>query len=93
MEGTTQGDPAAMAIYALGITPLLAWLSNVSKEKVEMFPSKQVAVKDDLTGVGPLENLKKWWDLLEQKGGKFDYHVKASKSYIIVKEKYQDKAK
>ena len=25
--------------------------------------------------------------------GKFDYHVQAQKSYIIVKEKYQDKAK
>ena len=24
-----------------------------------MFPSKQVAVKDDLTGAGPLENIKK----------------------------------
>ena len=28
LERMTQGDPAAMAIYALGITPLLAWLSN-----------------------------------------------------------------
>ena len=27
-EGTTQGNPTAMAIYALGITRLLAWLSK-----------------------------------------------------------------
>ena len=32
LEGTTQGDPAAMAIYAFRITLLLAWLSNFSKE-------------------------------------------------------------
>ena len=46
-----------------------------------------------MTSVGSLENLKKWWDLLQQEGWKFGYHVKASKSHIIVKEKYQDKAK
>ena len=72
-EGTTQGDPAATAIYALGITPLLAWLSNLSKQKSEKFPSRQVAFADDLNRVSSLENLKKWWDLLEQDGGKFGY--------------------
>ena len=47
----------------------------------------QLAFADDLNGVGSLENLKKWWDLLEQEGGKYGYHVKASKPYITVKEK------
>ena len=81
-----------MAIYFLGNTPLLAWLSNSSKGKTEKFPSKQTAFEDDLNGIGSLKNLKRWRDLLEQEGGKFGYHVKASKSHIIVKEKYQDKA-
>ena len=40
-----------------------------------------------------MENLKKWWDLLEQEGGKFGYDVKASKSHMIVKKQYQDTAK
>ena len=82
-----------MAIYALEIAPLLAWLSRLSKEKTEKFPSRQVAFTDDLNGVGSLENLRKWWDLLEQESGKFGYHIKASKSHITVKEEYQDRAK
>ena len=93
LEGATQGDPAAMALYVLGITPLLTWLSNLSKEKTEMFLSRQVAFADTLDGVDWLEDLKKWWDLLEQEGRKFGYHVKASKSHIITKKKYRDKAK
>ena len=52
-EGTTQGDPTAMAIYALGITPLFA------------SASKQVAFADDLNGIGTVELLKKWWSFLE----------------------------
>ena len=40
LEGTTQGDAAAMAIYALQITPLLAWFSNLSKETTEKSPSR-----------------------------------------------------
>ena len=93
LEGTRKGDPEAIVIYGLGITQLLAWLTSLSKEITETFPLMQLAFADDLNGVGSLENLKKWWDLLEQEGGKYGYHVKASKPYITVKEKYQDKAK
>ena len=41
LKGTTQGDPATMGIYALGITSLLGRLSDLSKEKSEKFPSRQ----------------------------------------------------
>ena len=58
-----------MAIYALGITPLLAQLNYLSIEKAEKFSSRQVVFADDLNGIGSLENFKKWWDLLEQEGG------------------------
>ena len=63
LDGTTLGDPTAMVLYALGITPLLSWLSNLSKGKTEMFPSRQVAFSDDFNGVGSYKILKKWWDL------------------------------
>ena len=92
LERTTQGDLPTMTIYALGIIPLLAWLSRLSKEN-RKFPPRQVAFENDLNGAGSLKSWKKWWDLLEKEGGKFIYHVKASKSHIIVKEKYQDKTK
>ena len=58
LEGTTQGDPAAMAIYGLAITPPLAWWTNLSKEKTEKFPSRQGAFADGLNVVVALENLK-----------------------------------
>ena len=91
-EETTQGDPTEMAIYALGITPLLAWLSKKSSEGNSASASKQVAFADDLNGIGTVESLQKWWSLLEEEK-KIGYNVNAKKSYLIVKEQYKDKAK
>ena len=45
-EGTTQGDPFAMAMYALATTPLIKMLHD----NVPM--TKQVLYADDATGVG-----------------------------------------
>lgn len=55
----TLRDPEAMAIYALGIAPLLRWLWRLSKVIREHFPARQVTFADDLNGVGPLGSLRK----------------------------------
>ena len=38
LDGTTQGDPTAVAIYTLGIIPLLARLSKLYNESTEQPP-------------------------------------------------------
>ena len=52
-EGTTQDDFTATAV---GISPLPAWLSEKSKEKPKITPSKQIVFADELNGVSTLEN-------------------------------------
>ena len=61
-EGTTQGDPTAMAAYALGLTPLLDHLQSVKRSV------KHVAFADDLIGVGNSEEIKIWCDTLITEG-------------------------
>ena len=53
-EGTMQGDPLAMAMYALGITPLISTISIPR--------AKQVWFADDTTAGGQLQQLHTWWD-------------------------------
>ena len=57
-ERTTQGDPLAMAIYALAITPHIHQLSS-SCPGVQ-----QVWFADDATGASTCTNLKSWWNEL-----------------------------
>ena len=52
-EGTTQGDPLAMAMYAMALVPLInAHLHGLCK---------QVWYADDGTGADKLQPLRKWW--------------------------------
>ena len=62
-EGTTQGDPLAMAMYAIGILPLIRSLSNES--------IKQVWYADDSAACGDLTHLRSWWDRLAEIGPKY----------------------
>lgn len=88
-EGTTQGDPIAMSMYALGLIPLLSSvMSSFDSHQI-----KQIAFADDLTGMGKLEHLKTWWDLIKKYGHYIGYEVNDQKSMLIVKDEYFNKAK
>ena len=71
-EGTTQGDPLTMCMYAIGILPLICSLQSSG--------TKQVWYADDATGGGTLEVVKIWWDHLISSGQAYGYHLNAAKS-------------
>ncbi len=81
-EGTAQGDPVAMPLYALALVPLL---ENINSSDVN-----QVAYADDLTAAGKLKSLLKWWTMLQNVGPYLGYFPKGSKSWLVVKpDKYE----
>ena len=79
-EGTTQGDPLAMAMYALALVPMITRLSNIVK---------QVWYADDAAAAGHLTDLCTWWDILCDIGPQFGYFnlsIQLAKTFLIVKE-------
>ena len=78
-EGTTQGDPIAMAMYAIGLSVMQDTLS------MEETRVKSVSYADDLIGAGSIVDLYEWWKKLETTGKKFGYLTNAKKSWIVVK--------
>ena len=71
-EGTTQGDPLAMSMYAIGIMPLIQSLQPTG--------AKQVWYAVDATGGGSLKDVKAWWNHLISSGLAYRYHPNATKS-------------
>ncbi len=78
-EGTTQGDPLAMAMHALAVRPLIDLLQTNTPAV------RQVWFADDATGVASCSQLRVW-----RKG--FGYHPNASKTHLVVKAQYLEKA-
>ncbi len=72
-EGTTQGDPLAMPMYALATIPLIKKLEG---------NYKQIWYADDATAVGKITELRKWWDKLTTAGPGYGYFPKASKTCL-----------
>ena len=80
-EGTTQGDPLGMAIYAMAISPLLDILIATTEDQ----NNKMSAFADDVSESGRLVSLRSWWSNLLQCGPKYGYYPQPSKSWLIVK--------
>ena len=80
-EGTTQGDPLAMPMYALALCPLI--------EKIKLDSSViQLWYADGASAAGRVETLRDWWNALVTHGPKFGYHVNPSKTHLVVKDNH-----
>ena len=77
-EGTTQGDPLAMGLYALSIQPLITSLQAASSVK-------QCWFADDASGAGSIMEIRTWWDALSTLGPDFGYFPNDRKCRIIAK--------
>ena len=77
-EGTTQGDPLSMSLYAISLQPLITRL-HVSSA------AKQCWFADDSTGSGSLQDVRKWWDELSESGPPLGYFPNAKKCWLIIK--------
>ena len=74
-EGTTQGDPLAMAMYAIAL------IERISNSDV-----KQSWYADDVAAGGILSGLRKWWDDLVSTGPDYGYFPNAKKTHLLVKD-------
>ena len=83
-EGTTQGDPLAMAMYAVATTPLIHRLAD---ENI-----KQVWFAGDASAGGKLRHIKKWWDMISQAGPEYGYYPNVGKTWLIVKDRHLEEA-
>ena len=82
-EGTTQGNPFAMGMYALGILPLIRQLDHLAK---------QVWFADDASAGGKLYQLRKWWDKIISLWPKYGHFANPEKTWLIVKPEHQQSA-
>ena len=75
-EGTTQGDPLAMAMYAIGTLPLIHKLQG---------DVTQAWYADDASAGGKTSDLRVWWDSLVSSGPHFGYNHNPHETWLVVK--------
>ena len=85
-EGTCQGDPLAMAIYAVATTPLIKKLGNACQSITQCWYADDNGAGDDLV------SLRKYWDKLIEIGPGYGYHSNPSKTVLLTKPEHQQEA-
>ena len=75
-EGTTQGDPLAMAFYALATVPLA--------NQCAVNNLREVWLADDASASGQLRSLLEWWTKLSTIGPSYGYFPNAAKTWLVV---------
>jgi hypothetical protein len=83
-EGTTQGDPLAMPLYALSIIPLIQRLHGICT---------QAWYADDAQACGKLTALRVWWNTIVSDGPAYGYYANPIKTKLVIKEHMLDEAK
>ena len=79
-EGTTQGDPLAMPMYALATIPLIRKLKDCVNDV------NQTWYAGDASSSGKINKLREWWYHLITLGHHFGYFAKDSKTWLVTKE-------
>ncbi|EDO42709.1 predicted protein [Nematostella vectensis] len=85
-EGTTQGDPLAMSMYALSLQPLISQLQAATQVN-------QCWFADDATGCGSLDDVRQWWDTLQSSGPDLGYFPNAVKCWLVTKPEKEESAR
>ncbi len=84
LEGTTQGDPLAMAMYAIATVPMIQKIANDGVQ--------QVWYADDAAAGGKLGSIRKWWDAIQTYGPKYGYFPNPTKTRLVVKDEQLSEA-
>ena len=82
-EGSMSDHPLGIAIYAIGITPIL----DMMLVAMQNDRSKMVEFKNYVTASRNLEARRRWWDILMQISQNYGYYPQPTKSWLIIKEK------
>ena len=78
--------PRRQGMYALSVVPII--------RKAASGPDLvQAWYADDGTGVGKMENLRSWWDIISKEGPKYGYYANAKKTILVVKSEKEAKAR
>ena len=86
-EGTCQGDPLAMAFYAIAMVPLTARLASLCPE------ADQQWYADDDAASGKVTPLREYWNAVSTEGPDYGYVPNAAKTVLLVKPEMEEEAR